>query len=306
MILKGTTAAKYYLHPEYRVMGDIDIMTSRDDYPAACEMLLQNGFREITSDIAKGSGRHRQFMKNGIEVEVHAYYAYMNDPKKAKLLDDMIIDNINPSHELPDEINGLVLIEHINHHIEEGLGLRQIIDWMMYVDKCLPDERWPSFQALVRKTGHETLVIVTTRMCELYLGLSEHNFCAQVDVDTCEEFMNYVLTCGNFGRKQEEGALISKGFFGSAHTVKGAFQFLQGRGLITWKAAQKYRCLRPFAWMYQAFRYFKKGLHRKDNLTKLKAEYEMAQKRNRLLVSLGVTKEENGIVRYRDGKYIIN
>ena len=32
VILKGTSAAQYYPHPEYRALGDIDIITSREDY----------------------------------------------------------------------------------------------------------------------------------------------------------------------------------------------------------------------------------------------------------------------------------
>lgn len=31
VILKGTSASQYYPHPEYRTMGDIDIMTRRED-----------------------------------------------------------------------------------------------------------------------------------------------------------------------------------------------------------------------------------------------------------------------------------
>ena len=38
--------------------------------------------------------------------------------------------------------NGLVLLGHINQHLEEGLGLRQILDWALYVDKALDDDAW--------------------------------------------------------------------------------------------------------------------------------------------------------------------
>ena len=47
VILKGTSAAKYYPHPEYRSIGDIDIMPQRKDFAAACEELLQNGAEAI-------------------------------------------------------------------------------------------------------------------------------------------------------------------------------------------------------------------------------------------------------------------
>ena len=306
VILKGTSAAKYYPHPEYRSMGDIDIMPQRKDFAAACEELLQNGYIETTDEITRKFGRHRQFRKNGIEIEVHSFFAIQNNQEQAALLDQMILDHIGSSHELPDDINGLVLLDHISYHMEEGLGLKQIIDWMMYVNRCLPDKMWPSFQKLARRTGHEQLAVITTRMCEIYLGLSGHRFCAHADPAVCGQFMEYILQCGNFGRKQrmDEDSMVSKNFWTSARTVKGTFLFLQKRGLINWKAAKKYPFLRPLAWLYQAFRYLKKGLNRKESLGKLKTEHEAAQKRNELFDVLGVTREGKGIVRYQNGKYL--
>ncbi len=306
VILKGTSAAQYYPNPLYRTMGDIDIMPRREDFEMACEQLLQNGFREITDDIEKARGRHRQFHRDELLVEVHAYYAHQNNPQRAKLLDDMIIEGITPNHVLPDIINGLVLIDHINHHMENGLGFRQIIDWMMYVDKCLSDDKWPGFQALVKQTGHEQLAVVTTRMCELYLGLPLHRWCADADPAVCGRLLQYIMDNGNFGRKQEEDSRVSQRFLSSTRTVKGMFRFLQGRGLLNWPAAQRNRFLRPFAWLHQTFRYLGKGIVREDTLAKLKTEQEAARQRNELFDALGINREERGLVKYKKGKYIKN
>ena len=94
----------------------------------------------------KITGNLPEFFKNGVSVEIHRFFASLNDPNHAKLLDDQIIENINSSHVLPDKVNGLVLLEHISQHLESGLGLRQIIDWMMFVNQCLPDEYWPGYK----------------------------------------------------------------------------------------------------------------------------------------------------------------
>lgn len=40
VILKGTAAAQYYPQPEYRTMGDVDIMTRREDLDKAYQQLL--------------------------------------------------------------------------------------------------------------------------------------------------------------------------------------------------------------------------------------------------------------------------
>ena len=246
VILKGTAAAQYYPYPEYRVMGDIDIMTKREDFETARQEFLADGYT-----IEKELNREIGFVKNGITVELHRFFATQNDLKQAKHLDDLIIENINPSHVLPDMINGLVLLEHISQHLENGLGLRQIMDWMLFVDKCLPDEKWPEFQKIAKETGMETLGIVTTKMCELYLGLPKRNWCQKADENLCAELMEYVLACGNFGNRldDEKQLSISRGMQ-IKHPIQ-TIKNMQKKGKANWNKASS-PLLRPFAWLWQA------------------------------------------------------
>ena len=297
VILKGTNAAKYYPKPELRALGDIDIMTKRDDAEAACEALLINGYREITSTDDVKEGRHRAFVKHGIPVEIHYYFAAMNDSEKAKTFDDLIVNNIGDTHDLPDLINGLVLIEHINQHLEHGLGLRQIIDWMMFVDKCLTDENWGTFDNYIKRTGLETLTIVTTRMCEIYLGLSEHSWCRNVDKKICKSLMGYILDSGNFGSKrtnEEKKSYIR--FSQSLHPIKSLNE-LQRRGMNNWPAARN-PLLRPFAWIWESMVYFKDFLEMSKNMKKAKS-------RERLLSELDVKRKGLGMAKYQNGTYFI-
>lgn len=299
VILKGTSAAKYYPYPQYRTMGDIDIMTRREDLGIACKQLVENGYR-----VVKELNREISFIKNGIVVELHKRFATLNDPEQAKYLDDLIIDNITPLHVLPDNVNGLVLLEHIDQHMEGGIGLRQIIDWMMFVDKCLPDEKWPEFLVFSEKIGLEKLAIVCTRMCELYLGLPQRKWCAGADTTLCEQLMDYIMACGNFGNKKTSDEAISENAIAYASTLKMFFSLLQKQGLKNWKAATYYKFLKPFAWIYQAFRYASKGIRREQAIGKLKDEYTAARRRNKLFEALGVKTMAKGNVIYRDGKYI--
>lgn len=303
VILKGTSAAQYYPHPEYRTMGDIDVMTRREDFERACNDLIQNGFCEIY-DHEEHSGRHRSFVKQDVVIEIHLYFAMLNDPQAAQYLDDLIVENINNSHVLPDMINGLTILEHISQHLEEGLGLRQIIDWMMFVDKCLPDDQWPEFENYAKRIGLDKLAVVATHMCEIYLGLPQRKWCEEADESTCQQLMNYVLSSGNFGKKMTSDTDISKNVFASARTIKSAFALLQNQGLINWKAAAKHKVLRPFAWIYQLGRYIVRGLRREQAITKLKSEILAAHKRTAMFDMLGVKTSAKGVVVYKDGKYV--
>ncbi len=274
VILKGTTAAQYYPHPEYRMMGDIDIMTRREDFDTAYRQLLENGFQA-----EKVLNREASLVRGRITVELHQRFASLNESDQAKYFDDLIIENITPSHILPDPVNGLVILEHISKHMEGGLGLRQIIDWMMFADKCLPDEKWPEFYEMARRINIDKLAIVATRMCEIYLGLPLRKWCADADTALCEQLMEYILSCGNFGSKMTSDAAISENAFAFASTPRMAFKLLQMQGLTNWKAAKKYKLLRPFAWIYQAFRYAFRGLKREGAFSKIRAEYTAAMKR---------------------------
>ncbi len=298
VILKGTSAAQYYPHPECRTMGDIDIFTRREDFDQAYCELLENGY-QITNE----NEREVSFNKNGITLELHRYFASLNDEKQAKYLDDLIIANINDSHVLPDDINGLVILEHINQHLENGLGLRQIIDWMMFVDKCLPDEKWISFSHYARSIGLEMLAIVATRMCELYLGLPRREWCARADEKHCRQLIDYILSCGNFGSIRDDNICAADNVFYLGKNLKNLFALLQKRGLVNWKAAQKHTVLRPFAWIYQLVRYTARGLDRERPFSLVRNEYIHAKQRDRLFRDLGVKQASKGKTVYRDGEY---
>ena len=302
-ILKGTSAARYYPNPLYRTLGDIDIMTRHSDYDAACAGLLKGGYREVTGDFEKRKGRHREFVKNGIEIEVHSFYARRNSRDETELLDRLITENMTSSHDLPDMINGLVLIEHINYHIEGGIGLRHIIDWMMFADQCLTDDKWPEFQALAQKTGHEKLALIATRMCEIYLGLPEHQWCAGVDSKICGQFMHYILESGNFGEKKEMYRAAGSRFLTNTRTLRGTLRVLQRRGAENWKFAQKHRFFLPFSWIYQLFRYLFRGINREHGIRKIVEDYKEAKEKNKLFDALGVARDDKKLVYYRDGEY---
>ncbi len=283
VILKGTSAAKYYPYPQYRCMGDIDIITRREDFDVAFQDLVHNGYHVI-----KQSHRECSFKKNGIIIELHRYFASLNNPNQSQYLDDLIIQNITADHVLPDLVNGLVLLEHISQHLENGLGLRHIIDWMMFVDKCLPDDRWEEFKILARNVGLEKLAIITTNMCVSYLGLSKRNWCADIEQSICEQLFDYVLSCGNFGCKWTDDSDLGKWFFSHARGPISTFKLLQERGRINWKATQKYRVLRPFAWIYQMGKYFIKGFGQNGSLKSLFQEYKEANKRVNLFYTIEI------------------
>lgn len=304
-ILKGTSASCYYPIPQLRAMGDIDIMTKREDIDTVCYLLEEIGYKRI--QLQNDFGRTIKYIKGNLEIEVHNYFTSLNDPEKAEYLDDIILANIEEGNtRLPDGVNGLVLLEHLGDHLEHGLGLRQIIDWMMYVRSCLSDAEWEDwFSYEAKKTGLDKLAIVVTRMCQLYLGLDDNiKWCNKADIKVCRELMAYIMSSGNFGNKELKN-IQRRETIEVLTNNQGLFQkilLLQKYGEQNWISIRKYSFLKPFAWIYQLFHSIKKRIQAKTSIAEMFTAYRESQSRKKLFESLGVKQYAKGLA-VRNGEH---
>ena len=259
VILKGTAAAVYYPNPTLRIFGDIDFYVSEKQFDFARSMLEQNGYIFVLKN-----NRHYEFTKNGIDFELHSRFSC----EQYKDIDHVVIRGLNNSVEynicgslfsgLPPYENGLVLLGHIMRHLKTyGIGLRQVIDWMLFVHKELDDTAWEKhFRVLAADAGLEKLAITVTYMCKKWLGLpDEISWCNNADEDVADLLLLRILSDGNFGRDRvpyENVKIDIKN--------EGFFKYLQRSGIENWRLAQKYKAFRPFAWLYQMFRYAGLGI----------------------------------------------
>ena len=150
VVLKGAAAAINYAHPENRCMGDIDLLVLPEDFDRAYHLLTDSGCRPLDSS---GYARHvSMFTESGVEIELHRFFSSSDNETQNAVLDEMLFKAFPkrvscelcgyPVSMLPPLENGLVLLGHINQHLSGGLGLRQIIDWMVYAEKYLDDDMW--------------------------------------------------------------------------------------------------------------------------------------------------------------------
>ena len=184
--------------------------------------------------------------------------------------------------------NGLVLLDHMRRHLKSGLGLRQVIDWMMYVYHNLDDEFWnSSFRTIAEDKGMDKLAITATRMCQIYLGLPETiTWCKSADEKTCEQLMECLLVSGNFGRKNGQGNLVET--VSTFIKQEGLFKWLQYAGEHNWETYHKHHWLKPLCWFYQIFRYAKQGFKTGRNKKQLKADLDRSKDRYDLLKKLNI------------------
>lgn len=258
-IFKGTAAAIYYPAPYLRSFGDIDFYVPDEYFDSVMRLLDCNGYIYI-----ENNDRHYEYKKNGIVFELHNRISR----KGIFEIDPIILNDLNSVVEcsinsfcfpcLPTYKNGLILLWHIAHHLKgTGLGFRQFIDWMMFVQKELDDLSWEMhFKTLAKEAGLEKLAITVTFMCKKWLGLSrEISWCNSADEDVADQILIRVLDDCNFGCERAPAESVNE-------TIKkeGLFKYFQHAGIVNWSLARKYPVFRPFAWLYQSFRFAYKGV----------------------------------------------
>lgn len=294
VILKGAAASMAYPQPSLRTTGDVDFLVKRADFEKAATLLEANGY--AVSHEKNEESHHYAYSKDGVSYELHRRLGSLEETDEEliriyeKGIDNRVIGAAG-SYAFPvfdSALNGMVLISHIYQHLSRiGLGLRQIIDWMMYVN-ALPGEVWEDeLLPMLQKTGMERLALTVTAMCQKYLGL--RTIVEDSEQYPCDELMACVLEIGNFGNKVRETRLMGKtADFTLSSMGKGVFWRLQKGGMIEWPAAKKHRALWPFAWIYQAFRILRMLMNSGMKPRDLVGQTKRSADRVTLLRSLGL------------------
>ena len=208
-ILKGQGNALMYPNPYSRTPGDIDVWVnaSREyltEY-AKCHFKLEDDIRF----------HHLETTMDGVPVELHFFPGVMNNPiyharlqKWFKRNADLQCSNVVS---LPDGIGEIAIpttafnvvyqLTHLYHHFfDEGIGMRQIIDYYYVVNN---DELLVIRDTLQRELKHLGLwKFAGTVMHVLHeaLGLSEEKMIAPIDEKRGKLLLAEILNGGNFGQ----------------------------------------------------------------------------------------------------------
>lgn len=314
VILKGAAASQYYPRPETRPMGDVDFIVPREKYELAYNILISNGFNLICKRTQ--NERNIKLTHNGFTYELHRYFATSNNSIYAQRLDDQIMQHIENNKTinicgyiipvLPDMINGLVLLQHINQHIESGIGLRQIIDWMMFYSKVIVTEtERETFYQYVDEIGLKKLEKYITAMCVTYLGLSIQDREDEIDRAVCYDLLIYILSSGNFGNSKNKITTEVSTVLRNNQSISQWIQMLYKYGNEHWKMARKHPILRPLAIFYQIIYYIKKLIFEKISAKEIGTIFNDTKRERDLMEKIGAKTKSKGSVVYKNGKYEI-
>ena len=208
-ILKGQGNALMYPNPYSRTPGDIDVWVnaSREDITeyAKTHFKLEDDIRF----------HHLETTMDGVPVELHFFPCSMNNPlyharlqKWFKRNADLQCSNVV---NLPDGIGEIAIpttafnvvyqLTHLYHHFfDEGIGMRQIIDYYYIVNN---DELLVIRDTLERELKHLGLwKFAGAVMYVLHeaLGLSEEKMIVPMDEKRGKLLLAEILNGGNFGK----------------------------------------------------------------------------------------------------------
>jgi len=310
VIVKGLAIARYYPTPEYRSLGDVDICVLHEEYKKARNILLSNGFIEVESHYIK----HSVYKKNGVEFELHKYFTSTNDIEKANKIEALIQHGIREKNicklkgysfpVLPTIAEGIMLLEHMSQHLESGIGLRHMIDWMMYVSHKLNDDVWfACFKREAEAAGLCVLAEIATKVCKKNFGLTGITWCDEANDELCERLLIHIRLRGNFGRKQLTTSEKSQKLFRINRNCLSWIRYLQKTGLMIPFVKENF-LLHPFAWIIRSFNIIIEYKKRGNSLKRLRKDLEKATEIDAFLAGLGIRRVSKGNT-YWSGKHFI-
>ena len=140
--LKGQDVGRLYPHPELRFSCDFDCFLS--DYELGNQIVEAKGVK-----VDRGFYKNSSFFWKGVYVENHRFCTPVRGSKEMKRLELALRNNLWNAN-----FNALFLMEHMySHFFEDALGLKQVMDWVLFRSRCWSEVDAELFEREARACG---------------------------------------------------------------------------------------------------------------------------------------------------------
>lgn len=272
VVLKGVASASYYKEPMLRTMGDIDILVSPDNIANADALLKSMGF--VTTDDIDGDDMHIGYKrKDGVACELHRRINGVPQNEAGDTVNKYLSDIFDKVKEyktangvcvVPDKFHhGLILLLHTASHLtHEGVGLRHLCDWAVFVNDFSNDEFISLFEKPLKEMGLWRFAQLLTLCCVKYLGCDSKEWAGDGDDVLLEGIIVDILNGGNFGLKDPERYSQIKYISNRKNgTVGKKIPILQLLSSINAKTKKEFdfvnmsKLLLPIGWLFTVCKY---------------------------------------------------
>lgn len=216
VLLKGQGLAQYYLKPELRQCGDIDLYIGLEKYDASYDVLKPLADR-IDDRKSLEVGKHYDLHIGKVAVEIHRYTdtyptsrldRIYQDVSLKGLKDGLVAMEISGSRiNTPSDVyNAFYVFSHLFHHfLINGLGARHLTDWMLFlrergahIDRADLKDILVSLDMLMPWQAFGCVLVT-------YLGMPAEEF-PFYDASRqwmAEKIIRRILEEGNFGKERD-------------------------------------------------------------------------------------------------------
>ena len=177
MVFKGQANASFYPVPEHRATGDIDCWLFGDAEKG--DSLI----KKMGAIVDNSWYRHSKIIYNGETLENHRVLSHTRGSKRKKemekelvaLLDSANLSKINGCGEAllpPAQFNAHFLLYHALHHfLSEGLRIKQVLDWAMFLKAEQDNVDWNTFNEFCEKYRFERFAAVMNHIANTYFAV---------------------------------------------------------------------------------------------------------------------------------------
>ena len=190
MVFKGQACGMMYPHPEHRSPGDIDCYlmndnegrSTKDEKQAEVYKRGNEIAREVGAKVNESWYKHSVISYRNESIENHQYFVHTREGRKSKQLNQILVDTLKvdafdhiPGTEVllpPVMFNAVFLTYHaLAHFLEEGLRLKQILDWSMFLKHDGDKVDWPEFYKICDTFHFRRFADVMMDIAVQYLGV---------------------------------------------------------------------------------------------------------------------------------------
>ena len=236
VLIKGQGVARYYPDPALRQSGDIDLYTG-EDFQKSCSLLRLEGSEE-SNDV-----KHFCYEWHGVHVENHRRMMLLADKHHQILFDNMlntwfplsvrtIRTNSGSIFVPPLQFDAVFILNHLFHHfIDGGVGLRQVMDWLLVMRTAAADTTFDRnrFERDLEDLDLLPCAQLLAAFGVHHLGFQEAQLPIAISSDADMERLitDDILTGGNWGRttSQRPEGNYSGRWYGFVCSIRRAKRF---------------------------------------------------------------------------------
>ncbi len=226
MVMKGQANATLYPKPEHRNPGDVDCYLF-EHYSDGNNIARQEG-----CSVDESWYKHSVISFKGETFENHQYFVHTREGKRSKLLEKELEDalkvnesefkQLTPSTVMPPvQWTAMFLTYHAcAHFLTEGLRLKQVLDWAMFLKAHQNAVNWGKFYAFCERYHLKIFAETMTAISCAYLGVEISNPDIVKDSVHTEKVLNSILYDDDYIYSESEGGWKEKW-----HIVRNLFHY---------------------------------------------------------------------------------